>query len=114
VRVLAQDAPESFHVRVGVETDLALVDDAAPVVVHELDRVLDRHDVLLPAAVDRVDHGREGRRLTGPGGAGHEDEPAVLLGEAADSLWKAELGVAGNLLRDEAKGERDRAALPVA
>ncbi len=114
VGVLAQDAPESLEIRLGVEPDFALVDDAAPVVVHELDRVLDRDDVLLPAAVDRVDHRREGRRLTRAGRAGHEDEPAVLLGEAAHPVRKAELREARDLLRDEAEGERDRAALAIA
>jgi hypothetical protein len=35
--------------------DLALVDDAGPVVVQELDRVLDGEDVLVPRAVDVVE-----------------------------------------------------------
>src|SRR5207344_1154151 len=35
---------------------LALVDEAALVLVHELDRVLDREDVLGPLGVDLVDH----------------------------------------------------------
>ena len=49
--------------------------------VQDLDRVLDRDDVLAAAAVDVVDHRGEGRRLAGAGRAGDEDEPAVLLGE---------------------------------
>ena len=108
VRVLAQHAPERLHVRIGVEPDLALVDDAAPVVVHELDRVFDRDDVLLPAAVDRVDDRREGRRLSRAGRTGDEDEPAVLIGEPGYAFGEPELREAWNLLRDEAECERDR------
>ena len=114
VGVLAQHAPERLQVRLGVEPDLALVDDAAPVVVHELDRVLDRDDVLLPAAVDRVDDRGEGRRLSRPGRAGDEDEPAVLVGQPGHAVGEAEFREARNLLRDETECERDRAALPVA
>jgi hypothetical protein len=38
----------------------------------------------------------------------------MLLGQVFHALWQAELVEAGNLLGDEAKGKRDRAALPVA
>jgi hypothetical protein len=82
--------------------------------VDELDRVLDRDDVLLAPAVDRVDHRGEGRRLTGAGRARDEHETAVLVGEAAHSVRETELREARNLLRDEAEGERDRASLPIA
>ena len=71
--------------RLRVEPDLALVDDAAVVGVQDLDRVLDRDDVLLPRAVDVVDHRRERRRLARAGRAGDEHEAAVLVGEALDA-----------------------------
>ena len=44
VRVLTQDAAQRAY-DVGVLADLALVDHRALVLVQELDRVLDRHDV---------------------------------------------------------------------
>ena len=81
VRVLAQRAAERLLERLGVEPDLALVDDAGVVVVEDLDRVLDRDDVLLPRAVDVVDHRGERRRLARAGRAGDEDQAAVLLAE---------------------------------
>ena len=83
VRVLAQRAPERLVERVGVDPDLALVDDAGRVVVQDLDRVLDRDDVLPARAVDVADHRGERGRLPGAGGAGDEDQPAVLLGRAS-------------------------------
>ena len=61
--------------------DLALVDDRALVDVQELDRVLDRDDVLGHRRVDVVDHRRERRRLARAGRAGQQDDPALLLGE---------------------------------
>ena len=48
VRVLPQRAPKRLAERLRVQSDLALVHDAAQVLVEELDRVLDRDDVLAP------------------------------------------------------------------
>ena len=60
-----------------VHADLALADQAALALVHELDRVLDREDVALHAAVDVVDHRRERRRLARAGLAGDQDQAVV-------------------------------------
>jgi hypothetical protein len=43
--------------------DLALVHDAALVLVQELDRILDRDDVVRARPVDLVDQRRKRRRL---------------------------------------------------
>ena len=86
VGVLAQHAPDRGEERLGVEPDLALVDDAALVGVEDLDRVLDRDDVLAPRAVDVVDHRRERGRLARAGRAGDEHEAAMLLGQALRRL----------------------------
>ena len=114
VGVLAQHAPDRSEERLGVEPDLALVDDAALVGVEDLDRVLDRDDVLAPRAVDVVDHRRERGRLARAGRAGDEHEAAMLLGQALDAFRQAQLREARHLVRDHAEGERDRAALAVA
>ena len=53
-------------------------------VVQELDRVLDRDDVLGVGLVDVVDHRGERRRLARAGRAGDQDDPALLLGQLAD------------------------------
>ena len=111
VGVLAERAPERLLERLGVEPDLALVDDAAVVGVEDLDRVLDRDDVLLPRPVDVADHRGERRRLPRAGRAGDEDEAAVLLGEPRDAGRQARAGRRSARARDHAEGERDRAAL---
>ena len=78
VRVLAQRRAQALGEADRVDADLALVDDAALVPVHELDRILDREDVVGAVAVDLVDHRRERRRLTRAGRAGDEHEAARL------------------------------------
>ena len=111
VRVLAQDSPQRLPEALGVETDLALVDDAAPIGVEHLDRVLDRHDVLAPRAVDLVEHGRERRRLAGAGRSRDEHQPALLVRESRDTSGQVQLAEARDLVRDHTERERDRASL---
>ncbi len=59
VGVLAQSGLQRVAEALGVGAELALVDEALLVPVEELDRVLDRHDVLLAGGVDLVDHRRQ-------------------------------------------------------
>ncbi len=94
-----------------VGADLALVDDALVVRVQELDRVLDREDVLLALAVDHVQHRGQRGRLAGAGRAGDEDEAARLAGELLQDGGQVELLEGLDLLRDVAEGGADRAAL---
>src|SRR5215207_147831 len=61
VGVLAERGLQRLAERLRVGAQLALVDDAALVTMQELDRVLDRHDVLVPGLVDLVDHRGERR-----------------------------------------------------
>ena len=111
VGILAEHAPQRLGEVRGVEPDLALVDDAVVVGMEDLDRVLDRDDVLVARAVDVVDHRRERRRLARAGRAGDEHEAAVLLGEPLHARRQVELLEARHLAGDDAEGERDVAAL---
>ena len=81
--------------------------------VQELDRVLDRHDVLLARSVDLVEHRRERRGLARAGGARDEDEAAWLAREVVDGSGQTELVDRGELERDQAKRGPDRAALEI-
>ena len=63
VWVLSHHVAQRFFVAVGVDSDLALVDDALLVLVQHLDRVFDRDDVALSRGVDVVDHRSQRRRL---------------------------------------------------
>ena len=74
-----------------VHTDLALADQAALGLVHEFDRVLDRQDVAVHAAVHLVDHRRQGRRLARTGLAGHENHALRVLAHLVHDLGHVEL-----------------------
>ncbi len=113
VGVLAKRGAESLGEARRVDADLALVDDAALVTVHELDGILDRQDVLGAGAVHLVDQRGERRRLPRAGRAGHEDEAARLLGERVERRREAELLERLDRLRDESEGRADGAALEV-
>src|SRR5512140_1554685 len=76
VRVLAEDVLERRLEAPRVRPHLALVHQAVLVRVQVLDRILDRHDVLVTLAVDLVDDGRQRRRLAGARGPGHEHQAA--------------------------------------
>ena len=81
--------------------------------VQELDRVLDRHDVLLARAVDLVDHRRQRGGLARAGRAGDEHEAARAARELVHRGGQAELVDRGQPERDQAEGRADRAALVV-
>ena len=83
VGVLAEGGAQRLGEGRRVGADLALVDDALLVPVQELDRVLDRDDVVGARAVDLVDQGGQRRRLTRAGRAGDEDEPARLARQSS-------------------------------
>ena len=89
VGVLTQGAAERVGEPGRVLADLALVDDAALVVVEELDRILDRDDVVGAGAVDLVDDRRERRGLTRAGRAGDEHEAARLGGQLVQARRQA-------------------------
>ena len=113
VGVLAERAAQRLGESLRVGADLALVHDRGLVLVEELDRVLDRDDVQRPALVDRVDHRRERRRLTGARRAGHEDEAPRLARELEEHLRQAELLGRLDQLRHEAEGGGEAVALEV-
>ena len=107
VGVLAQHVLEGVRERLGVLADLALVDQASLVAVQELDRVLDRHDVVVAAAVGQVDQRRERRRLARTGRTGDEHEAARQGGEVGHRRRDAEVLELLDLERDDAEGRAD-------
>ena len=110
VGVLAERATQGVGEPGRVLPDLALVDDAALVMVQELDRILDRDDVVGARAVDLVDDRRERRRLARAGRAGDEHEAArlrrqLVQASAGRPSSSSELDVGGD------RAERGREAL---
>jgi hypothetical protein len=79
--------------------------------MEDLDRILDRDDVLAARLVDVVDDRGERGGLSGAGRAGHEHEAAVLVGHRLDAGRHAQVGEARDVFRDDAEGEGDGPAL---
>ncbi len=111
VGVLAQGGSQAEREVRRVGADLALVDDRAFVLVQELDRVLDREDVVGALGVDHVEHRGQRRRLARAGRPGDEHEAARLGGQLAQHLGDAERVEAGDLVRHQPEGGAHRAAL---
>jgi hypothetical protein len=111
IGVLTQSGLQRQREVLGVSADLALVDDAALVLVEELDRVLDREDVLLALLVDDVHHRGERGRLARAGRAGDEHEPARLARELLQHLGQAQLLELRDAVGDQPEGRGDRTAL---
>ena len=81
VGILAQRGAQRALERAGVHADLALRDDAPLVRMHELDRVLDRDDVIAARAIHEIDQRAERRGLARARRPGDEHESLVELTE---------------------------------
>ena len=66
--------------------------------VKELDRILNREDVILILSVDHINHRRQGRRLARTGRTRDEDETAWFFGQFTQYLRYAKRVEAGNIL----------------
>ncbi len=91
VGVLPEDVRQRLAERRRVGVDLLLDDDAAVVLVDELDGVLDRHDLGAALAVDQVDDVVERGRLAVAGRAGDEDQAVGQARQLVDDRRQAEL-----------------------
>src|SRR5208283_4651620 len=74
---LAQRILERRVPRIRIDTDLAVRDHAALVLVHVFDRILDRDDVTARLVVAIADHRGERSRLARPGTPDHDDQAAL-------------------------------------
>src|SRR6266545_5205618 len=77
----------------------------------ELHRIFDGDDVLVPLAIDLVDHRGEGGRFAGAGRSGDEDQSARTIANLLDHLWQSEILESENLIRDLAVDGSRGAAL---
>ncbi len=71
--------------------DLLLHDQAHPILMDELHRVLHRDDLAPALAIDHVQQAVERGRLAGAGRAGDQDQPAALLHQLLHDGWQAQL-----------------------
>ena len=103
VGVFTQGRAQRVGKRFGVGVQLALVDQAVLVLVHEFDGVFDGDDVFMALAVDLVDHRRQCGGFTRAGRAGHQNESAGLFAKLGDYRRQAQLRERLDLESDHAK-----------
>ena len=101
VGVLAERGAQRVGEALRVAVHLALVHEAALVLVDVLDRILDGEDVLVALGVDLVDHRRERRRLAAAGRAGDEHEAARPVGQRGEHRRQAQLAEGADLLGNQ-------------
>jgi hypothetical protein len=107
VRVLPERAAQGVRVRLRVRANLALRDHGLQIVVHELDRLLDRDQVEVPRAIDLVDDRRERGALSGARRSRDKHEPVGKARDLPHRCGKAELAHRdgfGGIIRRTAPG----------
>src|SRR5882672_10602769 len=107
VRRLAQRVLEGGRPGHRVDAHLALGDEAAPVRVRELDRVLDGDDMAVRVLVAETDHGRERRRFSGARGAHHDHQAALGHDDVFEHCRQPQLLDLGNGGGDDAQHDAD-------
>jgi hypothetical protein len=103
VGILTKRGTQRVLERIGVRPDLTLIDQAGFVRVNELDRVLNRDDVVVARSVDVVDHRAQRRRLAGTSRPGDQHEALAQLAERQDVLRQAKLVGGQDLRGNDAK-----------
>ena len=94
-----------------VAADLPLIDQALILGEHELDRILEREDVLAVGAVDVVEHRPDRGALAGAGDPGQQHHPLVEHAEPLDALRQEEALEVGDRVVDAAGDHAHRSLL---
>src|SRR5258708_20965848 len=93
VGVLTQSGAQGSRKVCGIHFNFALIDETLFVAVQKLDRVFDGDQVVGAVGIDAVDHGRERSGLTGTGGSGNQNQPALLFADFVDDCGEIQLFV---------------------
>ena len=97
VRIFTQRAAQRGGEGACVHADFAMLHEAVLAAMHELDRVFDRDDVIVPLKIRVIHHRRERGGFAGTGRTGDEDEALFQQREFLQHRRQAEL-VAGEHL----------------
>ena len=92
IRTLAQGRAQSGGKALDVRADLALVDEAAPGLVHEFDGILESDDMASTATVHGFQHGGEGARFARAGRADDQHHAATGADQTPDAVGQMQLG----------------------
>ncbi len=91
IGALAHHVLQGLLERLGISANFPLCDPGEAVLVDVLYGVFDGYDVRGPALIDVVDDCREGGGLPGPGGAAHQNQAPLLVGEGLDFFGETQL-----------------------
>ena len=111
LRRLAQRSAQRQGERRRVAVQLALMNRRLLVRVQELDRILDREDVIRAGLVDQIDDRRERRRLARSGRPGDEHDAVLQRHDVGQHRRQIEIGERRDPRRDHAHDDRVAAAL---
>ena len=111
INVFTKSGDEGIGKALGVDADLALVDDRLFRLKNVLDGVLDSNDVFHPLGIDEIDECRERGRFPLAHRADHDKKSLAAPRKGEKSLRKRELGDRANLLGDEPECNAYGAAL---
>src|SRR5260370_9867946 len=78
--------------------------------MQKLDRIFDSDDVSRTRRVNSIDHCRERRGLSRSSRAGHQNQPAALVGEEVDYRRPAKLHTVLAFIGNDAHHDADAAA----
>ena len=111
VRVLPQGAADGLRETRHVDADLALIDRRFLVVVVELDRILDRDDVVVDVLVDVVHQAGQRRALARTRRPGHQEQPAGPQHQLGHHVRQPQLLRRQHVVGNLPQHHRDLAAL---
>src|SRR5216683_749746 len=86
-----------------MEVHLALRDQALLVLVHELDRILDRDDVIGARAIDEIDQRAQRRGFSRAGGTGDQNQPLLEVAQLLHLIGQPHFFDRHDLGRDHAE-----------
>src|SRR5579862_3903482 len=111
IRVFTKRAAQRRGERLGVDANLAMIDETLLAAMNKLDRVFHRDDVILAMEIRVIDHRRERRRLAGTRRPRHQNHAFFEHGESLDDRRQAKLIAREDFARDEAEYRRDAVLL---
>ena len=112
VRILPQRGAQSHAETFRVHTNLALCHRTLKVAVQKLQRVLQRHNVLLLRGVDVVDHCRHGTRFSGPRRPGDEHHAALRASNSLEHVGQMQRLEGRHLKRNHTHDDHEARPLP--
>src|SRR6202050_404749 len=111
VRVLAKCSAQRGVEGRSVHFHFALIDKTLFIAVQIFDRVFDGDDVLGAQRIDAINHRGERGGFAGTGGAGGENQAALLFANRGEDAWQLEFFDVANFCGDNAQNHADVAAL---